>query len=62
MTERTYTLEDMARAWEEGAEVGWRCSGEGWNSEYPEGEVLYEPTRFREGNDTTPNPYKEMTA
>ena len=47
---------------EEGAEVGWRCSGEGWNSEYPEGEVLYEPTRFREGNDTTPNPYKEMTA
>ena len=33
MTERTYTREDMARAWEEGAQAGWGATCDGWNAE-----------------------------
>jgi hypothetical protein len=40
----------MARVWDEGANVAWAASGEGYNGEYPDpGEPF----------DAEPNPYRE---
>lgn len=62
MTEQTYTREDMARAWEEGAQAGWGATCEGWNAETA-GEWTAPPsTPFRVANQETPNPYKQVDA
>ena len=63
MTEHTYTREDMARAWDEGAETAWRRTGEGWNGEYAGEYSTHDgAVSFREANDDTPNPYEQEEA
>ena len=63
MNEHTYTREDMARAWDGGAETAWHITSEGWN-----GETAGEYTTrngvapFREANADIPNPYEQDDA
>ena len=62
MNEQTYTREDMARAWQEGAQTAWARTCEGWNSETageygPSCEVPFLPA-----NDDIPNPYEQGNA
>lgn len=47
---------ERARAWDEGAEHAWQCTGEGANAEYPgnDGEMS-----FREFCDVDSNPYRK---
>ena len=60
MSERMYTIDDMARAWAEGAETAWQATCEGWNGETAGEEytTLYGVAPFREANDDIPNPYE----
>ena len=59
MTERTYTREDLARAWTEGAEVAWLVTGEGWNGEYAGKHGTHDGgVSFAQANNNVPNPYE----
>lgn len=64
MSERMYTIDDMARAWDEGAETAWQATSEGWNGETAGEEytTLYGVAPFREANDDIPNPYEQDDA
>ena len=60
MTERTYTREDMARAWAGGAETAWHITGEGWNGEYAGEYGTHDgKVSFAEANDDIDNPYEQ---
>lgn len=63
MTERTYTLADMARAWREGAEYAWNRTGEGLNGEYAPGYGTHDGTAsFHAVVDDILNPYEQEEA
>ena len=60
VVERTYTREDMARAWGEGAEAAWANTAEGWNGETAGEYTTHNGVApFREANDDIPNPYEQ---